>query len=171
MRKTEARLYAVSISEPPGAGPQPVGGLPFHFHWTSTLCVVVPGWGQRSEDLSHQHPSCTPLLSMGIKQKLLSNFAGVAHHGDVPIESLKRSQSKKRTTRVVGLVVSAGCLHTQVCSCLCFLGKEKQMPLPCPCLLVGCPGTLTVPTAPGASQWLHQQETSSCGNSTKASRQ
>lgn len=39
MRKTEARLYAVSISEPPGAGPQPVGGAAFSFSLDKyTLC-------------------------------------------------------------------------------------------------------------------------------------
>lgn len=98
------RVYAVGISEPPGAGPQLSQGAAFSFHWTSTLCLVGSDQGQRAEGLSCQPPSCTPLVSMGTKHNLMSHFTGMAHHGDVPIESFKRSQSKKRTTSVVGVV-------------------------------------------------------------------
>lgn len=62
------------------------------------------GIGLGTEGLSHQSPSYTPLLSMGTKHKLMYHFTGVSQHGNVPTESLKISQSKKITTRVVGVV-------------------------------------------------------------------
>lgn len=115
MRKTAVRVYGVSISEPPGVGPQPGGRAAFPFLWTSTLCLVGPDQERRAEGLSHQPPSFTPLLSMSTEPKLMFRFTGMTHHGD--IESSKRGQSKKRTTRVVAQCQQGVPMHRRAVAC------------------------------------------------------
>ena len=101
--------------------PSQVGGAAFPFLWTSTLCLVGPGQGWWDKGLSCLLPSCTPLLLVGTKHKLMSHFAGMAPCGDVPMQFMKRSQSKKRTTRVVGMVAQCQwgvsvCRHAVACA-------------------------------------------------------
>lgn len=120
MRKTEVRVYAVSISEPPGAGPQLGRKTALPFLWTSTLCLVGLDWGWRADSLSPQHPSCTPLLSVGMKYKLLSQFAGMASYGDTAhthgVFKDKLKQEKDYQGDGSASTVSVGCPHAQVCS-------------------------------------------------------
>lgn len=61
MRKTEARVYAISSSEPPGAGP-PLWGLPFLFSGQALLV-----WWDQIEDREQRacptRPPAAPLFS------------------------------------------------------------------------------------------------------------
>lgn len=114
IRKTEARVYAVCTSEPPGAGPQLGREAGFPFPWTSTLCLVGLDQGQRACPIS---PPVAPLFSPWAQStSSCAHFAGVAQHGNVPTESLKISQSKKITTKVVRVVAQC---QWGACTCRC----------------------------------------------------
>lgn len=160
----EARVYAICTSEPPGAGPQLGGGADFPFAWTSTLCLVGLDQGQRACPAS---PPVAPLFS-----PLAESKSSYTTSRGCPAWkcTLKISQSKKVTSRVVGAVAQC---QWGVCMCRCTITCDpwsRSTALPCP--FVGCPGAPTLHAeAAGAGPWLHQQPISSCGNSTESSKQ
>lgn len=110
MRETEARAYDVCTLSHLDLVPSWVGRLIFLF-----LQQVPFVWWDWVRD------SYTPLLSMGTKHKLMYHFTGVSQHGNVPTESLKISQSKKITTRVVGVVSQC---QWGACMCRCAITCE-----------------------------------------------